>query len=93
MGKAKKIRLVPIFRCKVCGTLYHPHQFGIMAVDDGNLIEQNAVKKVLAESEVHQCDIDKIGIAVCVGFDRTERLKEAAQDGAQYADVGALRNA
>lgn len=71
MGKT--VRLAPIFRCKVCGTLYHPYQFGILAVDDGKLEEQDAVKEVLKASEIHECDIDKIGIAVCVGFDKEEQ--------------------
>lgn len=73
MGKEKKIRLVPIFRCKVCGTLYHPYQFGIIAVDDGKLEKQEAVREALKASEIHECDIDKIGIAVCVGFDKVEQ--------------------
>lgn len=90
MGKT--VRLVPMFRCKGCGTLYHPYQFGILAVDDGNLTEQGAVKEVLKASEIHECDIDKIGIAVCVGFEKTEQLEEAAQEGGQYGDAGALQN-
>lgn len=71
MGKT--VRLAPIFRCKVCGTLYRPYQFGILAGDDGKLKEQDAVKEVLKASEIHECDIDKIGIAVCVGFDKKEQ--------------------
>lgn len=72
----KKVMLIPMFRCKVCGLLYHPYQFGILAVDDGKLAEQEAVKKVLQANEIHDCDIDKIGIAVCVGFRKEKNLEE-----------------
>lgn len=90
MGKT--MRLVPVFRCKACGASYHPYQFGILAVDNEKLEEQGAVKEVLQAVEIHDCDIGKVGIAVCVGFNKTERLKEAAQDGGQYADAGALQS-
>lgn len=40
-------------------------------VEKENLCEQVEVKAVLNASEVHECDIDKIGIAVCVGFEKT----------------------
>lgn len=69
MGKT--VRLVPVFKCKACGALYHPHQFGILAINDEKLMEQGVVKEVLKASEIHECDIDKIGIAVCVGFEKT----------------------
>ena len=68
----KKVRLVPAFRCKACGLLYHPYQFGILAIDDEKLTEQEVVKETLKASEIHECDIDKVGIAVCVGFEKTE---------------------
>lgn len=74
MGKT--VMLIPMFRCKVCGTLYHPYQFGILVVDDGRLTEQEALKKVLQANEIHECDIDKSGIAVCVGFRKEENLEE-----------------
>ncbi len=89
MGKT--VRLVPVFRCKACGASYHPHQLGILAVDSERLTEQEEVKEVLQAFEIHDCDIGKVGIAVCVGFNKAEGLKEVAQDGGQYADAGGLQ--
>ena len=74
MGKT--VRLIPMFRCKGCGMLYHTYQFGILAVNDEKLTEQDAVQKIMKVSEIHECDIDRVGIAVCVGFNKEEKLEE-----------------
>lgn len=66
----KMVGLVPMFRCKRCGVLYNPHRFGILMVEEENLSDQGIVKAVMNVSEIHGCDIDKMGIAVCVGFER-----------------------